>query len=150
MLFYEKALSLLATLDDCYPALVERYTEMLLLNGDLWSYSPVEIQLSIIDKVSIRFAGGSPPTVSRVLDSFLNVLEICVNQQEKENPQVIQRLVGVITKIVKANLTDDNISRLMGYANLYYVRRLPNYWLQLHTILGILLDIYISCIGRVN
>ncbi len=91
--------------------------------------------------MSARFSSGN----TKILDAFLSALEVYVNQ-DRENSPVVSRLVAVITQMLHSSLTEENIGRLMGYANLYYIRRLPNYWAQLQHILRIVLDLYMTCI----
>ena len=74
---------------------------------------------------------------------MLNAMEVYVNQ-DRDNTHVVRKLSIVITQTLKTGLTEENLNKLMGYANLYYIRRRPNYWLQLYNVLRIVLDLYMT------
>eukprot|EP01022_Parablepharisma_sp_SALTPOND_P027116 TRINITY_DN657_c0_g1_i1.p1 TRINITY_DN657_c0_g1~~TRINITY_DN657_c0_g1_i1.p1 ORF type:complete len:1837 (-),score=222.25 TRINITY_DN657_c0_g1_i1:2911-8421(-) len=75
----------------------------------------------------------------------MNAIEVYVNMEKGDNEGIVQRILKITSEYMKKNLTEETMSKLMGYANLYYIRRLRKYPTQLLHVLKVLLDVYLSC-----
>jgi hypothetical protein len=75
------------------------------------------------------------------VDALLNCIEICANREGDFNKYILH-LSEIIIKIGQDNLSEGILSKFCGYINLYYIRRLPKYPMQIFYMLRILLELF--------
>ena len=118
---------------------------MIFLNLDIWANAESEVQDNMINKLkNIIENNGKILKIDKIVDYLLSSIETCVNKKE-DLSNAIQQFSDITIKLVQDNLSDLIISKLISYINIYYMRRLPNYPLQLFYFLRILLGLFLSC-----
>lgn len=142
---YEQVNEILQIFIESNSESTEKFIDMVMYNPDIWALSTNEIQLNIIQSanslVQIKNLKFHP---ANIIDFLLNSYEIYINV-EHENQVITSKLATVITNLMKNNLNESTLSKFISYANLYYIRRLPNYHKQLYSILLILLNVFLAC-----
>lgn len=131
-----------------YPGLAEKYIEMIFLNLDIWVNAKSEVQDTIISTLTDSIQNMCKVLkIDKIIDFLLNCIEICVNKRKDLN-KFIQQFSEIVIKLAQENLNDVIISKIISYANVFYMRRLPNYPLQLFYVLKILLELFLTCKER--
>jgi len=126
------------------PGLAEKYIEMIFLNIDIWINAKKEVHDTIITKLSVIMdTKAKLLNMDKIVDSLLNCIEICAYKTE-DLSKFIQKLSEVVIKICKNFLNDAILSKLISYANIFYIRRNPKYPILLFYVLRILLDLFIN------
>ena len=133
-----------------YPKLCEKYIEMILLNVDIWGHSPLPIQDMIITQTkSLIDSKYSCIKPSKLMDVLLNCVEISANKEEP-NYFSLAKYSELIIKLCQEQWEDSMASILMSYANIFYIRRLSKYPLQIYYVLLILLEIHLTSNNIIN
>ena len=118
---------------------------MIFLNLDIWINAKSEVQDTIISRLKSVIENNSKILkMDKIIDSLLNCIEICVNKRQ-DLSKFIQQFSEIVIKLTQENLSDVIISKLISYVNIFYMRRLPNYPLQLFYVLKILLEVFLTC-----
>lgn len=127
-----------------YPKINEKFIEMILLNVDIWDHSSFSIQEMITTQtkslIDSKYSSLSP---SKLMDVLLNCLEISANKEET-NQIRLMKFSELIIKLCQEQWEDSMPSILLSYANIFYIRRLSKYPLQIYYVLLILLEIHLT------
>ncbi len=127
-----------------YPGTGEKCLETLLLNVEVWLGSGDEARLGIVQRLEyIVDKYWRTLDLGVVADSVLNCIEVALNRGP-ELDDCVKRLATLAQQIVRDNLTDATLDKLMGYMNVHYMRRLPRYPLQLFYMIRILFGVFNS------
>ena len=129
-----------------YPSSKEKYIEMIFLNMDIWKHSPQEVQEQIALHVHNMFIVGQNKQfdIPKIVDILLNCIEIYVNQEQIKTVR-IKQLLNIILQLSFQHVTKEVLIVIISYANIFFLRRLRNYPLQIYYVLSLYLEIFTAC-----
>lgn len=143
---YKNLRNMMEYIEEFYFEYTENFLEMLLLNMDIWKHSTIKVQEQIVEDIFSFFILQNHKNFSnhKIIDILLNCIEIFANVEQESNPR-IKKLSKIILYLAKNDLTKEVLGVIMGYLNIYFLRRLKCYPRQIYYILEILLDIFNNC-----
>ena len=129
------------------PDLAEKYVEMVLLNPDIWAKTTKESQ----ERVMLMARGLAEEYKGKLrIDHFVDMLMHCIEtlaeSDRDDKSAMISQLSELVVLWAKQSLTESVLSKITSYANIYYIRRLSAYPMQLYYVLSILLNLFTNCI----
>lgn len=137
---------ILETIAECIPDLTEKYIEYIFLNPQIWKTGPEKAQEDILDRSKLLCKDFSQilRTESIVNMLMLSIEIIC--DDGKDSMLTLQKISKILLEVATPNLTEAILSKIIAYANIYYIRHLRYYPLQLFYVMRILLEIFQSSI----
>ncbi len=130
------------------PDLAERFVETVLLNPDIWVRTSRESQA----RVMIMARGLAGEFADRLrADRFVDMLTHCIetlaDSDREDRTDTIAQISELVVLWAKQGLSEAVLSKITSYANIYYIRRLRAYPMQLYYVLRILLSLFVECIS---
>ncbi len=137
---------ILDTLLDFYPNSAEKYIEMIYLNMDIWKHSSTEVQKAITEHIHNMFLvqQNKQFNITSIIDSLLSCIEVCVDKDE----QRIQQFSSIVLQLSEKHISTEIVLAIISYANIYFLRRLNSYPMQIYHTMLMFLDLNHSCKDR--
>ncbi len=138
------------TLFRLYPSVVGKYVENVSMNFDIWGRSPLAVQSSEIESVQQLLLGDIEKVCNRVdmIDCFLGCIESLAISRS-HNKQHIEPLSRAVTRMLIDNLNEQSMARLLSYLNLLHLQQRSRgiccYTSSIRTVLGIFLEVFVTC-----
>jgi len=121
--------------------LAQNYLEEIILNPDIWCYLKIEAQCEVIERA---LKNVEKLKAEKLIDSVLNAIEVYIQLDPIKLKEPIDKLWNFANKYLIKGVTKEYIDVLIGYGNIYYIRRLPHYPIQVLYIFQLLLNCYLA------
>jgi len=141
---YDLLCQILDILLQFYSNSAQKFIELVYLNMEIWKYSSEDVQYQIAEKVRETYSlehinkQGNSHTI---IDSLLRCIEVFISL-EPRNEVLIQKYTDIILQISKNHMITETVATIISHANLYSLRRLMNYPLQIYYIFSIFCELY--------
>ena len=136
---------LLETIAECIPELTEKYIENIFLNPQIWKTGPEKAQEDILDRSKLLCKDFQILKTESIVNMLMQSIEI-ICEDGKDSLPTLQKISKILLEIATPNLTEAILAKIIAYANIYYIRHLRYYPLQLFYVMRILLEIFQSSI----
>ena len=138
---------ILETLLKFYPNSAEKYIEMIYLNMDIWKHSSVELQKFITEQIHRMFVldPSGQFNATSIVNSLLSCVEVYVDK-DRQDDQRVQQISGIVLQLAQKHMSTEIILAIISYANIYFLRRLNNYPIQIYHVMLIFMELVTTCI----
>ena len=129
-----------------YSDSAENYLEMIITNMNIWKYSSEETQIKIAEDISkyLTLQTHNNLRTPKVIDILLDCIENFANY-ENDFSSPIKVFSAIILLYGEKTLTKEIYSIIMGYLNVYFLRRLKHFPKQIYCVLSIFMELFNSC-----
>jgi len=133
---------LLETIKQYLPELTERYIENIFLNPDIWKTGTEKAQEDILKRTKTLCEEANTSVRS---ETIVNMLMHCIEimcDERKDSMNTLSIITIILIQVAKTNLSEAILTKIISYANIFYIRKLRYYPLQLYYVMYVLLDLF--------